>query len=283
MNTFSVSKNVYIAVSLLFTIIFAGCGTDDSTSSGRPDNIVSFDNLRTENITSESAVIRFMTSIETTCEVEYGRSESNLDNTATDPMMGADSLSTDHSVTLDGLDAGRIYYFRARAVTGSGTVYFSDINTFTTIPDTATSAYENIALAEAGTTVKSVSSNFGGGSDDSAFGANKAIDGIISTEWSSYGDGDGAYIELDLGQMRDMTGLGFQSRKMADGSSIIMSFMLYFDNNKTSGPYETNDPDSLYAFDIVPSIESRTVRLEAVTTTGGNTGAKEIQLFIPSE
>ncbi|MFC1552385.1 hypothetical protein ACFL6P_07450 [Candidatus Latescibacterota bacterium] len=70
---------------------------------------------------------------------------------------------------------------------------------------------------------------------------------------------------------------------MADGSSIIRSFTLVFDNQKISGPYETNDPDSLYVFDIVPSIESRTVRLDAAETTGGNTSAKEIQVFIHAE
>ena len=261
MNTFIGHKNVYITVYLIFIAIFAGCDTDDSTSPGRMDEVVTFDNLRVENITDESAVIRFTTSIGTTCEVEYGFSEGSLDKTRTDPMMGPDSLSTVHTVTLDGLTAETMYYYRARAVTESGTVYYSDVNTFTTLPATVTAAYANIALAEAGTTVKSVSSNYGGGSNDTAYGANNAIDGKLSTEWSSFGDGDEAYIELDLGQMRDIARFGFQSRKMQDGSSIIKSFTLVFDNQKTSGPYETNDPDSLYVFDIVPSIKSRTVRL----------------------
>ncbi|MFC1552384.1 fibronectin type III domain-containing protein [Candidatus Latescibacterota bacterium] len=209
MKTFAGHKTVYITVFLIFIGILAGCDQDDSISAGRMDEVVIFDDLRVGNITAESAVIRFTTSIASSCEVEYGFSEGSLDNTATDPMMGPDSLSTDHTVTLDGLTAETAHYYRARAVTESGTVYFSDVDTFTTLPDTVTAVYENIARAEAGTTVKSVSSNFGGGANDSAFGANNAIDGKISTEWSSFGDGDGAYIELDFGQMRDIARFGF--------------------------------------------------------------------------
>ncbi|MBW2628499.1 MAG: hypothetical protein JRE45_12830, partial [Deltaproteobacteria bacterium] len=44
------------------------------------------------------------------------------------------------------------------------------------------------------------------------------------------------------------------------------------------GPFETPDPDQRYIFEIAP-IRAQRVRVEAVTTTGGNSGVKEIELF----
>jgi hypothetical protein len=35
----------------------------------------------------------------------------------------------------------------------------------------------------------------------------------------------------------------------------------------------------MYRFDLDPPLNARTVRVDAVETTGGNTGAKEIQLW----
>ena len=50
----------------------------------------------------------------------------------------------------------------------------------------------NLALMENGASVAGVSSNFGGGANDSAFGAANALDGDPATEWSSESDGDQA-------------------------------------------------------------------------------------------
>ena len=47
----------------------------------------------------------------------------------------------------------------------------------------------NLALMDNGASVSGVSSNFGGGADDSAFGASNALDGDPATERSSAGDG----------------------------------------------------------------------------------------------
>ena len=55
---------------------------------------------------------------------------------------------------------------------------------------------ENLAMADKGAHVSGVSSNYGSTFMDSAFGANNALDGNPSTEWSSQGDGDGAWIEI---------------------------------------------------------------------------------------
>ncbi len=48
--------------------------------------------------------------------------------------------------------------------------------------------------------------------NDGAFGANLAFDGQMSTEWSTHGDGDHAFVALDLGQVRALHRIGLNSR-----------------------------------------------------------------------
>jgi hypothetical protein len=55
---------------------------------------------------------------------------------------------------------------------------------------------------------------------------------------------------------------------------------LFFGDSKTAvGPLMTPDPDELYSFDFDSPVMARTVRLEVLTSSGGNTGAKEGQFF----
>ena len=70
---------------------------------------------------------------------------------------------------------------------------------------------ENLAVSA---TVVDVSSNYGSGTLDSSFGANKAVDDDPATEWSSDGDGDGAWIEIELPGETHVTSLGFWTRTM---------------------------------------------------------------------
>jgi hypothetical protein len=68
---------------------------------------------------------------------------------------------------------------------------------------------------------------------------------------------------------------------MADGTSIVRSFQLLVDGTTTLGPYATPDPDARYLMTLDPPVSMRVVRMQAVETTGGNTGLKELQLFVP--
>ncbi len=54
------------------------------------------------------------------------------------------------------------------------------------------------------------------------------------------------------------------------------------DQGSVLAPYSTPDPDVLYGFDLETAISARRVFVEAVTTTGGNTGAREIRLLGPT-
>jgi hypothetical protein len=266
---------------LLAAFSLAACGGGDSPTVAA-DESIDFVGLRVEEIGATRAVVRFSTSRPTSCEAEYGLAEENLDRVAVDPDMGAGALAIEHEVALEDLAPATTYFYRARATDGDDRTFRSSIQQFTTPPLTESSLV-NVALRTAGTTAIEVSSNFGGGDSDSDWGAHRAIDGRMSTAWATNGDGDDAFATFDFGQERTLVRFGFRSRQMADGSSIITQVRLIFGDGETAGPFDTPDPAQLYQFDIQPVQVTRTVRVEAVATTGGNTGALEIQFFTAGE
>ena len=152
--------------------------------------------------------------------------------------------------------------------------------TFRTLPaDLAPEANvrgENLALAEKGARVTSVSSNYGSTSIDSSFGANNALDGNPSTEWSSQGDGDGAWIEIELAQVTKVNSLGFWTRTMGT-SAQIQSFRVITGSGDVFGPFVLDDASSVHYFDV--GFTTKSLRIEAVDTSGGNTGAVEIEVY----
>ncbi|MFC1607113.1 fibronectin type III domain-containing protein [Candidatus Latescibacterota bacterium] len=273
-----------IAILIVTAIVIASCGSDSSSPS-EPDNriVIEFSDLSADEVTSTRALISFTTDQPTTCFVEYGTNRDSLNMTATDLTMGENELSVDHSVMLEDLSPETTYYYRGMVTDSDGVTYRSETGQFITLPDTSPSVLTNIALLNAGTTVVDVSSNYGNGANDSSWGAYNSIDGLMSSEWSSYGDGNDAFITLDFGDERTVVKFGFRSRKMSNGTAIITGVRLIFDGDTVAGPFETPDPDTTYTFDLEPPVVTGTVRIEAVTTTGGNTGAKEIQFFSPEE
>ena len=50
----------------------------------------------------------------------------------------------------------------------------------------------------------------------SAFGAANALDGDPATKWSSAADGDGAWIDVELPSVTNVTSVGFWTRTMGD-------------------------------------------------------------------
>lgn len=243
---------------------------------------VDFTEVRTEEISATRAVVRFNTSVPTTCEADYGLAPDMLNLTATDPNMADGELTVTHEVPLEDLMPDQLYYWRARATDADGVTSLSETFQFMTMPgmNAGDGVMTNVALAASGAGVMDVSSNFGGGSHDSTWGANKALDGMMATEWATAGDGDDAWLMVGFGQMRRLDQFTFRSRAMADGSSIIQSVRLVFDNGMTMGPFMTPDPTQAYTFPFDPPVMAGSVRVEAVQTTGGNTGAREIQFSV---
>ena len=121
-----------------------------------------------------------------------------------------------------------------------------------------------------------VSSNFGGGDNDSVWGANNAIDGDITTQWSSDGDGDDAWINLQLFDETHVTSLGFWTRTMGT-SAQVHSFRVVTDLGETYGPFTLNDAAAVHYFTV--DFRAGRLRFEALDTSGGNTGAVEIEVY----
>jgi F5/8 type C domain len=110
-----------------------------------------------------------------------------------------------------------------------------------------------------------------------AYGAANAVDGNLSTEWASAGDGDRAFITIDLGRQRKVTGISFITRSMADGSAITRTFAVVVDGHKRYGPFHAVIAGDAH---VVPvSFTGRLLRFDVVQSTGGNTGAAEIEVF----
>lgn len=254
--------------ALSATLLLLGCSGE-----------VSISNLRIEELTATRALARFETSDPTSCWVEYGSAGGAREKIATDPDMAPGQTSLTHRVPLEDLRPDTAYDWVARVETAGGSIVRSLPLSFRTSTSTATAQGTNVALMASGARVVEVSSNWAHAQNDGAFGANLAFDGQMSTEWSTHGDGDHAFVALDLGQVRALHRIGFRSRQMSDGSSIIRSFRVSVEGGPELGPYETPDPNQRYEFRLSPAVNAQRLRITAVTTSGGNTGAKEIELW----
>jgi F5/8 type C domain len=215
-----------------------------------------------------SAVVRVQTDPPTVCAIAYGRTAS-LGSIANDPSMGGTAISR-HTVLLRGLVPNTTYRFRLTATDAEGRVFQTPaLTTFTTTPRTAAVLGRDIAV---GAKVVAVSSQYG-----SDYRAANAVDGNLSTEWSSAGDGNRAFITIDLGTPRKITGVSFRTREMSDGSAITRTFAVVADGGRRYGPFPAGDRTDPRTATV--SFTARRLRFEVVRSTGGNTGAAEIQVF----
>ncbi len=134
----------------------------------------------------------------------------------------------------------------------------------------------NLALPENGGNVSAFSSSFGRGTADSPFGANSAIDGDPGTEWSSFNDGDEAFIEISLVERTRVTSLGFWTRTMGT-SAEIFSFTVVTDEGETQGPFTLDGASAIKYFDT--DFVASKIRFAPSDSSGGNVGAVEIEIY----
>ncbi len=161
------------------------------------------------------------TTIDAVCAVAYGPTET-LGSLSTDQDMGG-GAHDDHRALMTALEPETAYFYRLQGVGADGRLYRSELMTFTTPPSTEAAAPgRNVAIDG---TVVEPSSQF-----SDAFAASNAIDGDLGTEWSSRGDGDSAYLVVDLGRRVEVTGVGFRTREMSDGTAIANSFTVSIDS-----------------------------------------------------
>ena len=230
------------------------------------------------DVTSDSATITAVTGVDMACAVAYGPT-TEYGGLATDLDM-AGGGHRDHMPRLLGLQPDTEYHFRFGGIGPDGTVYASEDYTFRTLPASAsaspTGAGANLALLSKGARVAARSSNFGGGADDSAWGANHAVDGYPRTQWSTDGDGDDAWIEIELPSEAHVTSIGFWTRTMGTAGQIF-SFRVVTDRGEIGGPFRLDDADGIFYFET--DFTAKRLRFEAVETSGGNTGVHDIEVY----
>jgi hypothetical protein len=246
-------------------------GTGAGTSSIRPFSAIEVGKPRIEVAADgTSAVVQIETDPPSVCAIAYGKTAS-LGSIANDPDMDGTAIPH-HIVALSGLAPGTSYRFRLTATDAQGLVFQTQkLGTFTT-PRQAVGHQRDVAL---GAKVLAVSSQW-----SYAYRAANAVDGNLSTEWASNGDGNRAWVTIDLGRPYKVNGIAFLTRAMADGTAITKTFAVVVDGRRRYGPFPAGN---LVSPRVAPvSFVARRLRFEVVTSTGGNTGAAEIEVFSPS-
>ncbi|MFO1540730.1 MAG: discoidin domain-containing protein [Chloroflexota bacterium] len=220
--------------------------------------------VMTPDPSGRAVTVTATTTIPLVCSVVLGAG-STFDRVVAGAMMGPEA-STDHHLVIGGLAPATTYRYRLQGVGPDGTLYVGETGTFTT-PAAPAAAGPDL---RAGASIVGVSSEY-----SDAFAAALAIDGDPSTAWSSRGDGDDAWLEIDLGAPMAVDSVAWLTRSMTDGSAITETFAVIADG-VALGTFATG-PDGAPIGRTV-----RILRLEAETTTGGNTGATEILVLGPA-
>lgn len=216
----------------------------------------------TPDPSGRSARLTVDTTIDAACSVVYGTDDS-FGRIAVDSDMDG-GAHAEHQPVLGGLEPETTYRFRLQGTATDGTLYVSEVMTFTT--PAAPAGPTNLAQ---GATVTGASSEW---SDD--FAAELAFDGDPSTEWSSRGDGDDAWVEIDLGAPAEVAAVVFRTRSMSDGTARTTEFTLTADGT-VLGPFPVDETIEL------GSLDAQVLRFDVEASTGGNTGAVEILVLAP--
>lgn len=253
---------VLLATSLLLT----ACGGEASSTVVRPFTDIQAGEISLQfDPSGTGAVLQVGTSIDVVCAVAFGRTEE-LGQLSTDDDM-AGGAHDDHSPRLRDLEPDTNYFYRLQGVGPNGELYQSDLMTFRTPLPAETGLGDNLAPSAASVMASSEFS--------ASFAAANAVDGDLGTEWSSRGDGDDAWIQIDMGREVTVEAVAFMTRSMGDGSSSTQGFTITVDGGAPSGPYS--------AFELLTPIDvdltGQVFRFDVDTSTGGNTGAVEVAVY----
>lgn len=229
-----------------------------------------------EEITSTSAVVTVKTVAPAFCQVNYGPTPQYGQLR----RMSMSGPMTDHRILLSGMQPDTQYHVRLTAVDVQARVYQSGDLAFRTRSGTSDRPPgRNVASLQQGARVLGVSSNYGGEGIAGAYGANKALDGDPSTEWSSNGDGDKAWIEVALARPYHLSAIGFWTRSMGL-TAQVQEFDVIADGKKRLGPFIIQAAVRTHYFPL--DVTAQRLRFNVLKSSGGNTGAFEIEaLTVP--
>lgn len=272
-----------LAVSLV--LVASACGSGGSSSSDTSSEVRPFAEVQADEFVFEAdptnlerGIFRVTTTEPMICAIIWGETEEfgNFNNSLS--MNGTGIV--DHDVFLPGAVAGETYFFKVQGSTADGTLYTSGTATFT-IPAADTDSTESDPESDAAAsgpnlaldaTVVDVSSEF-----NDSFAAANAIDDSGISEWSSAGDGDDAFITIDLGASEEIAGVEFITRSMLDGTAIAETFTVTIDDGEVLGPFPAGSPvePNFAPFDA----NGQVLRFDVDTSTGGNVGAVEVRII----
>jgi hypothetical protein len=287
MNTYA-SKIVGLLGCLLELSASAGCDTGGSATAlpteqaGQSAAVVQpLEKILSKgptfsDIKSNSATVLIDTGVPVVCAAAYGTTAA-YGQLATDSDM-AGGPHENHHPLLSGLQPDTDYHVRLQGVGQDGTLYRSQDYMFRTPKGDGSEtrpAGTDLALLAGGAKIAGVSSNYGGDNTGS-YGANNAIDGNPATQWSSNGDGNKAWIEIELAAKAHVTNRGFWSRTMGS-SAEIRTFRVIADGGQAYGPFTLANAGSIHYF--ATDFTAQRLRFEAIDTSGGNTGAVEIEVY----
>jgi len=226
------------------------------------------------DITDDSARLNFIGTIPLACTVVYGTT-TDFGQASIDLNMDGGAI-IEHNPLMVNLEPDTEYFYRVQGSAEDGTIYIGEIGSFRTLPE-SDEPIANLLSPENGAEVIDLSSNFGNQDNDGRFGILNAFDGNVNTAWSSDGDGNDAYVEVELGQRSRIHQVEFWTRLMTDGSSQITSFTVTTDSGEVYGPFDVPDAEQSYTFDV--EIVASSLRFDVEDSTGGNTGAIEIAVY----
>lgn len=266
----------WTVVGLGVALLLAACGGGDSASS---DAVHPFSEVQGSDLVFERdpndptrGIFRVTTTEPMICAIVWGEDASfgRFNNSLSMNGTGIEQ----HDVLLPDVEPGVTYRYVVPGTTADGTLYRSKVGTFAIEggrEQAAVDRGENLAL---GATIVDRSSQF-----SAAFAAENALDGDTATEWATRGDGDEGFVTIDLGAVREIGGVEFVTRSMADGSSVTDTFTVSIDGGPPLGPFPAGTVADPRFADLVAS--GRELRFEVATSTGGNVGAVEIRVFGP--
>lgn len=268
------SISAWLTVPALTAALVLACGSSNGGGTAtRPLDEILDGPVEITDLTATRAVVRVETTVEVVCSVVYG-TDTDYGSQSTDLDMGGRAHSS-HAAPLRGLDPDTVYHYRLQGSASDGTFYVSDDMTFRT-PAADASMQDhgvNLASAAAGARIAEASSQFGG---SATWAPENAIDGEPDTEWSSAGDGDDAFITVELAQPSELTAVGLWTRTMGS-SAQISRFRVVTEDGTVLGPFELAGSNQMYVFPV--SATAQRLRFEVVESSGGNTGVVELAAY----